>query len=589
MNLHALTRLHKKMRLAPKVFLVTFVLLETLVLLLGYSYQTHSARTLLTTQKEYAKQMVHQSDEYLRLNLQYISSFMTSIVHDSRFTAGDDTEIRRWFNDNLIYFIPNVTNIHVLEHNASLLSTSPYNWTLADNAYLQERLHELTPSRRVQWIGPYASLVSGQTVSAALPIPDAGGEEKLLLIDLDLGELYERLLPDDASMARGELLLMDNAFTPIYGRKPYVHYDVFDKRFELQSISPDVFTQLWNDQETVNGDGRDIFLTRSHGNPLGWQLVWVMDRTELLRPLEQSTRFAVILASASVLLSLLIAYLISAFISRPIRLIASSVQRVGSGDFDIAVELNRQDELGQLARYFNLMTRRIRELIGELKRTEARKQQSAFRALQAQINPHFLYNTLNTISMAAREGETRKIDELIASLTNQLQYSLDASPQPVALREELLHLENYAVLMMNRYPDSFTLDLDIDPLTLSCTVPKFILQPLAENAIFHGLVPKKTSGTLFICTYVEETRWRLIVEDDGVGMTPAKLEELRRSLAEAEQGSPLTGGHIGLRNVHQRLSMRFGEQYAMEIESREGEGTRLALTLPLPHDHLPAP
>jgi len=568
------------MKIAPKVFMITFIGLEALILLLGYSYYKHSSTALTNEQMEYANQMVHQSDEYLRLNLQHVSSFMTSIVHDTRFQTRDYGEIRSWLNENLIYFVSNVRNIHLLQDDSILISTSPYGWTLLDNDFLRQALSELNDTRKIQWIGPYYSLVSENTVSAAMTVPLTDGTKQVLLLDLDLTELYESLLPNDASIANGELLLLDAEHNPVYGRKPYLYYDYFQRKMVLKPFDASLFQGNWKQTEATNGKNTEIFLTRSRNNPLNWQLVWIMDKTELLRPLNASVNFSIVLAGTSILLSMGVALLISFFIARPIKLITGSIHEVSVGNLDVAVQLNRRDELGLLANHFNRMTNRIRDLIAELKSTEEKKKASDFKALFAQIKPHFLYNTLNTISMAARQGQTEKTDELISSLVQQLEYSLNASPQPVALKDELKHIANYAKLMMNRYPDKFSLDMDIDPITLEWIVPKFTLQPLVENAIFHGLVPNKGNGTLAIYTVVDDEDWRLIVEDDGIGMSEDARSELFGKINAELSAETEATEHIGLGNVHQRLQLMFGPTYDMQVESREQEGTRIVMKIP---------
>ncbi|MCL6459939.1 MAG: histidine kinase, partial [Gorillibacterium sp.] len=218
-------------------------------------------------------------------------------------------------------------------------------------------------------------------------------------------------------------------------------------------------------------------------------------------------------------------------------------------------------------------------LLIDLKSSEEQKKLSDFRALHAQIKPHYLYNTLNTISMLGRRGDSARMDQLISALTNQLHYALDTSPDPVTLREELIAVENYLELMRIRYPDKCRFEMDIDPLSLECKLPKFILQPLVENAIFHGIVPKEQGGTVYIGTMVEEDYWEILIEDDGVGMNSETLQQVNMKLQQSQEASK-SFKHIGILNIHERFRLMFGQSYHISIDSESRIGTRICIKLP---------
>ncbi|MBW7459817.1 histidine kinase, partial [Paenibacillus sepulcri] len=364
-----------------------------------------------------------------------------------------------------------------------------------------------------------------------------------------------------------------------------MQYDYRAHSFSLSGIYPALFQQDWIQTETEDAAEREIIITRGLNDITGWQIVWIMNKSDLLKPLDYSVRLSWWLALASLLLSTALSFFISSYISRPIRRIAASINEVSSGNLNAEVRLNRQDEIGFLAMHFNKMTHKIGDLIDELKETEEQKKQSDFKALHMQIKPHFLYNTLNTISMMGRQGKSEQMDRMISALTNQLHYTLDASPAPVSLREELNAARNYVQLMKSRYPGKFEFDMDIDPLSLDRQLPKFILQPLVENAIFHGLVPSKNEGLLFISTALEDHYWELLIEDDGVGMNEQSLNELKARIHYRGREDQ-TGEHIGLTNVHERLRLMFGVEYRIEISSEAHRGSRITIRLPIgPSQH----
>jgi two-component system sensor histidine kinase YesM len=356
---------------------------------------------------------------------------------------------------------------------------------------------------------------------------------------------------------------------------------VFDRRYELTVFQPAVFGGNWSTVEWKDAE-RDLLLLRSRNNLLGWQVVWAMDRKELLVPLQRNISYSWFLVMLSFVLSLIVAWAISLFISRPINQIAGSMDRVGAGQWDTAIPVTRRDELGRLANHFNRMTNTIRELIADLQRTEKAKKESDFRALQTQIRPHFLFNTFNSISIAAKEHQPDKVDLLITSLTETLHYSLERSPAPVTLDEELRAVQSYIQLMQLRYDNRFSVLTDIDESTAGFVIPKFTLQPLIENCIFHGLIPKEGVGTLFVGSTRYRDTWDIIIEDTGVGIASDTLGALLDKL----NGNAMESGipefeHIGLSNVHYRLKLMFGERYQLEMTSSKQSGTRIVLSLPI--------
>lgn len=572
----------KRWGIAPKIFFITFICFQSVLLLLGFFFYRHASSSLVYAQTEYAKLMVQKSDEYLSLNLKNVQSSLISIANDSRFQSQEFAEIEGWLVNNVTSYIPNIRNIHLVGEEDILISTSNYSWTLMENDTLMDYVRQLNHPNEIYWFGPYYSLASQHTLSAAMLLPAAGEDKKVLLLDLDINDLFNALIPANTDPSNGEMLLLDMNGQTIYGRKPFIHYDVFTRTFIHTQIDPAIFTQGWIQTQVELQDGANLFLTRSRGNMLGWQIVWIMDQTELLKPLRPIITLSWLLGLCSIFLSAIVSWFISLYIGKPIKYLAQTIRQFSKGKLNIQFHTNRQDELGMLAMHFNAMTKRIQALITELKIKEEEKKKSDFRALHAQIKPHFLYNTLNTISIAGREGQLETMDLLISSLTSQLHYTLDSSPQPVALRDEITALEHYLDLMQHRYPGKFNCDFDLDPLTLEYTLPKFIIQPIAENAIFHGLVPRGEPGCLFIASSVEGDFWELMIEDNGIGMSAEQTRRITGMLqGSAAPVESKASEHIGLRNVHERLTLMFGESYSLQLDSAAGQGTQIILRFPL--------
>ncbi|MDQ1910514.1 histidine kinase [Paenibacillus sp. GD4] len=577
-------RYYMNWKLSTKTFLLTFLLTEVIILLLGYSYYNYSSNILVSAQTKYAIDMNAKTNNYLETQLRSIRNFAASIVGDSRLLEDSPTEINRWFHDNLLYLLPTVNNIHYIQDGRVTASTSSIGWMLMNNETFKWNRVRVLEANKLYWTEPYWSEASQYTVTFFMLVPGKENSRMMLALDIGFEKLYEALLPDAPDLLHGELILLDAANRPIYGKGSHTRYNVYTNQVEWTDFPEAILEAPWNEYSLSlpeSATRTDYFLTRSSNNVMNWQVMWMMDKTELLRPLEATVRFTAALAVASLILALVIAWIMSKMIGQPIRQFALSLDEISSGNLNAKIPVNRRDEIGNLARHFNRMTKQIGLLIEDLKTTEAKKKAFEIRMLQAQIKPHFLFNTLNAISMKSREGDLSKVDLLISSLTRQLDYSLTQTMEDVSLKDELNAVEHYIQLMQVRYEGRFDYETDIDPATLSYRLPKFTLQPIVENCIFHGLSPMQGSGTLFIGSTRDGDDWELLIEDNGIGIPEDMLGKLRAVLlrdsveeADEEEG-------IGFANVHYRLRTLYGPAYSMSLDSSADFGTRILIRMPV--------
>lgn len=240
------------------------------------------------------------------------------------------------------------------------------------------------------------------------------------------------------------------------------------------------------------------------------------------------------------------------------------------------------DEVGQLIISYNRMSSRIEKLADEVKKNESLKKEADMMALQAQINPHFLYNTLSSVHwMALMKGEGR-IADMVGSLSDFLRFSLNNGQEYCTVNQEISHIDNYVNIQSIRYPDKFLYEADIPSELLERKMLKLLLQPLIENAMIHGILKREGVGHISVRAEAGEETIAFVVEDDGVGMSGERLEELRGRIAsklDPEGVSDYSGGSYGLRNVHNRLLLHYGPDAGLHIESKEGEGTRVTFTI----------
>ena len=303
---------------------------------------------------------------------------------------------------------------------------------------------------------------------------------------------------------------------------------------------------------------------------LSWCLV-PMD-TLVKDTMQRANRLQMIYLAFFLLLSGLAASFFSKMITKPIGVLIDAAQRVATGDFSANTPVPKEKDFKVLTESFNHMEREIDKLIRENYEIKLREKEAQLMALFRQINPHFLYNTLNTINMLAIRNEDEETSDLIVSLSEMLQYTLRNESEKIILTDEIGWISNYIYIMSRRYEGVFTTDIDIDENIAECLVPKFFLQPFVENAILHGFGGKTAGGKLMIRARREEKRIHFEIEDNGKGMENEDIERYGYA------GNGKRG--IGVANVYERLRLIYGESFEGKCESEVGKGTVVHLYIP---------
>ncbi|MGM9558142.1 MAG: cache domain-containing protein [Oscillospiraceae bacterium] len=308
----------------------------------------------------------------------------------------------------------------------------------------------------------------------------------------------------------------------------------------------------------------------------GWTAVGVVYTEELLQMQGAMIRSYAAIGACALIIALVTAFLLSKSITQPIHALQHTMHQVEQGDLNVRCGVTAGNELGQLSDSFNHMIATTQALMDETARVAEQKRISEWRALQAQIQPHFLYNTLDSIIWMSHAGRNAEVVEMTSALASLLRRSIGTGSDTNTLAEELDHVKSYLTIQKMRYNEKLQYELDMDPQTADCLLPKLILQPLVENAIYHGIKVKQTGGTVRVESILEEERLLITVEDDGVGMTEeqiARIFEKKQSDAESTK--------IGVYNVNERLQYYFGSEASMRYYSTPGKRTMVMLVLPI--------
>ena len=306
---------------------------------------------------------------------------------------------------------------------------------------------------------------------------------------------------------------------------------------------------------------------------------------EIMSGIPDLKEFMLLLIGLSLFLTILLARYFSRKLVKPIEDLKAVTYQVMNGSLEVTIPPLPKDETGELGRCIDKMLQHIRQLIQEKYQYSLREKEMQIHTLQSQINPHFLYNTLETISSIAENEGVEQVSEIALSMADLYRYSISSSDELVPISDELKHIHNYLDIMQVRYGERICPHFHIDEEAARCRIMKLTLQPLVENAIYHGLEAKRTQGNLNVTVCAKGAFVLVTVEDDGTGMDAGQLEMLRQKLSPGDVDSYKSNGHIGLVNVYQRLRLRFGDDCAMHLESKEGTGTKVIVQVPKNLDH----
>lgn len=315
---------------------------------------------------------------------------------------------------------------------------------------------------------------------------------------------------------------------------------------------------------------KDGFILCERISGTDWYLVEWLDSAIAFEPLTQvGSVIMAIIALCGVLLFCALS-LTARRLQQRVNRINDKMEQVIQGDLSVRIPVEHSDEFGRIESEFNSMVAEIDRLIREVRQGEQQKRLAELDFLQAQINPHFIHNTLTSIRFMLEMGKVREAGEMIFYFSKLLRRTISRSNEFITLEEEVRTLEDYVNLQKFRYQDSFEASYDISPQTLNARVPALILQPVVENAIFHSV--GRSMVHISISARREDSQLILVVEDDGVGMS--------RELRETVLHKDVQVNRVGLRNVHDRIQLNYGKEYGLAITEREGHGTRVTFRLP---------
>ena len=410
------------------------------------------------------------------------------------------------------------------------------------------------------------------TLSRSIEDGIGGSKEKgVVFIDLNYSAISE-LCDQNSIGEKSYIYILNQDGNIVYHPQQQQLYN------ELQTENIDIVLDADPQGEPViSGSGNDSRVyTFAKSEKTGWMVVGCMNMNELTRSSRQGQFIYVMTAVILIIIALLFSNHISRAISRPIQKLRDSMAKVQEGDFSATVmEVPEQNEIGSLTRSFNVMIHQIEELMKQNRIEQEQKRKSELKALQSQINPHFLYNTLDSIIWMAEGKKNEEVVLMTSSLAKFLRQSISNEDQQVSIGQDVEYARSYLTIQKMRYKNKLEYEIYLEASIKSCQIVKLVLQPIIENAIYHGIKYKEGMGMVTVRGYEKDGCVVLEVADNGVGMD----EETLKHIFERHKVNYRSNG-VGVYNVQKRLKLYYGNDYGITYESEKGMGTKAVITIP---------
>ena len=402
-------------------------------------------------------------------------------------------------------------------------------------------------------IGPYKNIFKmGRLIKDIITNETLG----ILIMDISETMLYDRY---SKMIDNGSFIYITDSSGKIISSK--------DKR-DIGKNYKDIFN---NDDRNIEGSVNSTKII-SQIEEYEWNIIQEIPSNISMKISNKIISITTLIIMFVSFIALIITYKLSKWITKPIIQIKNKMQEVTGGNLKSQIIVNREDEIGDLQESFNSMVNQLNTSIENIKESEKQKRVAELSFLQAQINPHFLYNTLSGIRFLISMGKNEEAEEMLYRFTKLLRAILPKASEMITLGDEIENIKNYGELQQMRYPNSFEIEYHIEERVLDFKIPSFILQPILENAILYSMEKENNFGYIKVTASEENEHIKIIIEDNGIGMSKDKL------ITVLNKGVSINS--VGVTNVHERIQLNYGMKYGLRIESEEGKGTKVIFILP---------
>lgn len=561
------------------VITASFIFVTTIAIVFVGIALTNRVRTLAeenaaVNTRQIINQVNSNLDYYLR-NMMEISNHLIDIIKDNEDIP--NTKLTQQMN-SILATRKDIVTMAVFSSKGELVTGEPLykvkkdiniidsDWFTAtiDNP---ENLFFSSPHVQNIFQRQHSWVVS---LSREITFNRGGKKEKgVLLVDMNFSAI-DQMCQNVTLGKKGYIYILDSAGNIVYHPQQQL-INAGLKSENLDDVLEHVFGRFFDEQ---NGEKR--LITIDTVNYARWRIVGIAYMDEIVYNMNDIGGYVVGILLFGILFSIFISLFISSKISQPIKRLEKYMKMVEQGRFDINIEIQGEAEVAHLSKSFNIMVAKIRQLMDQIMREQEAKRISELDALQAQINPHFLYNTLDSIVWMAEKDKMQEVITMVTSLARLFRISISRGRTIITVEEELEHARNYLIIQKIRYKNKFTFDIEASDEVLKCKTIKLILQPIIENSIYHGIEYMVDEGQIKIKAEKKDGMLLLEVSDNGLGIMPNIL----KNILSFEPHSP-KGSGVGVKNVHERIRLFHGKNYGLQIESEPEEGTTVRIWQPI--------
>ncbi|AEB30928.1 two-component sensor histidine kinase [Carnobacterium sp. 17-4] len=540
----------------------------TILLFAGFLSVTFK-ETLIATTKTTTQQSVVQSSITLANEIDNMTRMAYGILDELKSSTLQKNEIANLLG--VSYRLNrNIVSIGLINANGQLVDYAPSQYTLKKELkiYEQDWFQEDLKPNQFSFSLPHVQNIFEKNdrwvLSGTAPVI-VDKEEYLLLIDFNFNSIGNYF--DKVSIGkRGYSFILDSQNALVYHPKQQIR-QTNAKEENLDFIADK------SDGVYITPNKENVIAVASVSST-GWKVIGVSYLQESIKEaMQEVQRYMLWVFLAIVSLVVLISIGVSKYIAQPITKMVKVMRNSDKDQFDIYTDETRFTEIQQLSGSYNYLIDHVKMLMLQVKEEQEELRKSEMNVLQAQINPHFLYNTLESILWMSERGNNEGASEMVAALGKLLRISLSKGNDFISLRQELAHAESYLTIQQIRYKNQFQYSIEADDTILDCLTVKIILQPFLENALYHGIERMVDEGNIGIKVFDKQDKILIQITDDGIGILPETLKEI-----EAGKNSEKVG--IGIRNVHQRIQIYFGKDFGVEVTSEMDEGTMISIWLP---------
>ncbi len=556
------------------IMLITIISMTFIGVILYSKVSNLAEQNAIINTRQIIDQVNTNLDYYLR-SMMEISNYLNEVIRND---AGiSSTNLKDQMNV-ILNTRKDIVTLALFSSEGKLLAGVPF-YKMKDDVDMTEQEWFKAPIKEpanLYFSSPHVeNIYKGQhswvvSLSRGVTVNQNGKKVKgVLLVDMNFSTI-DQLCQKVNFGKKGYVYIIDSNYNIVYHPQQQL-INVGLKKENLDDVREHVFGRYF---DNYNGERR--LITIETVNYCRWRIVGIAYMDEIAAIKKDIGNYILYLLVFGVLFVMSISAFASAKISQPIKKLEKSMKMVEQGKFDINIDIKGETEVAQLSKAFKLMVARIKQLMSQIVLEQEAKRISELNALQAQINPHFLYNTLDSVVWMAENGKSEDVITMTVALARLFRISISKGRNIISVRQELEHAKNYLVIQSIRYKNKFKYEMDAQEEALKCSTIKLILQPIIENSIYHGIEYMPDQGFIKISVSIKDGKLLYKISDNGLGMDKQTLDSLLSGNVKSKNGSG-----VGVKNVHERIQLYYGKEYGLQIESEIEVGTTVYIWLPL--------